>query len=58
MTAEAILEQKASFIIGMIGSSNGMTKEKIKQIILKSEGRAAPQEQQKRSDDEFTHDRE
>ena len=39
MSAEEILEQKVSYIFGMVGRSSTVTKEQIRQQILESEGR-------------------
>ena len=39
MSAEEILEQKVSYIFGMMGRSSTVTKEQIRRQILESEGR-------------------
>lgn len=39
MTAEEIHKQKISFVFGMTGDKNNITKDKIEKIVLEHEGR-------------------
>ena len=40
MTADEVLQQRVSFVFGSIDPDNGVTRERVRELILEGEGRA------------------